>query len=255
MSGTLSRRSLLAGAGYAAAGTLVAQVISAAEASQAASLCMNMIFMNDQKAKLDPERFTRTHVPLLRKVYGDTVERIEFRYAQSPSQGMPPSPILATSHIWITDVQGFVKALGAGAAQITADLDKTAKGSRISQVDRVAVGVGEPIAEVKVGSQVMTTFYPLQEGKDLNKDYFTNTHIPKLLPIYGGSAVRRIEGTLGQDQGTSKATYVATTHIYIRTRSDYEKKATGNMGEMIEDAKKFTTIFPQFAELRVQAIG
>src|SRR5262245_14186835 len=99
MSGIISRRSLLAGAGCAAAGTLVARLVSAAEAQQAAapqaapSLALTMVFMNEAKAKLDSDRYIKSHVPLLRKIYGDSVERIEFRTAQAPGPGMPPSAI------------------------------------------------------------------------------------------------------------------------------------------------------------------
>ncbi len=37
--------------------------------------------------------------------------------------------------------------------------------------------------------------------------------------------MRRVEGVLGQDQGTAKATYVATTHIYVRDRGAYDNTA------------------------------
>jgi hypothetical protein len=168
---------------------------------------------------------------------------------------MPPSPILATSHIWIRNVQGFSKALAGGAAQINEDLEKTSKGSRISQVDRLVASQGDAISEVKVGTQVFTTLYPVQEGKTLNADYFKDTHISKLFTAYGSSAARRIEGYLGMDQGSSKAVYAAATHVYIRNRSDYDGVRTSGMNEAIEDAKKYTTILQQFAELRVQAIG
>lgn len=261
MSGILSRRSLLAGAGYAAAGTWAARIVSIAEAEEAAqpkpaaSLCLTMVFMNEPKSKMDGDRFSKTHLPLLRKIYGDSVERIELRTAQASSPGMPPSPVLATSHVWIRDVGGFSQALRTSSADINADLDKTAKGSRISQVDRVVAALGDPLSEVKVGNQLLSTFYPVQAGKDLNKDYFKDSHIPKLFSLYGSSALRRVEGTLGQDQGTAKATYVATSHLYIRDRSAYDTARTSSMNDMIEDAKKFTTIFPLFAELRVTAVG
>ncbi len=262
MSAILTRRSLLTGASYAAAGAaLAARLVSLAEAEEAVqpqvapALSLNMVFLNDQKAKFDQDRYIKKHLPLLRKIYGTSVERIELRTAQSPSPGMPPSAILATAHFAISDVRAFSQALGAGSKEINEDLDATAKGTRVSQVDRLVASVGEPLSEVKVGAQVMTTLYPAQPGKTLDKDYFVATHVPKLFSIYGGNALRRVEGNLGVDQGASKATYVATTHLYVRDRSAYADSQQQAMGDLIEDAKKYTTIFPLFGELRIQAIG
>src|SRR5262245_3714480 len=122
MSAILTRRSLLAAAGQAAAGTMLATalvpVAGAEEAAQpqaAPSLCLSMVFLNDAKAKFDADRYTRKHLPLLRKIYGNSVERIELRTAQAASPGMPPSPLLATTHVFISDVRGFSQALGAGS--------------------------------------------------------------------------------------------------------------------------------------------
>ncbi|MEJ0100642.1 MAG: hypothetical protein WDO12_13345 [Pseudomonadota bacterium] len=214
-----------------------------------------MIFLNDSKAKLDQDRFIKKHLPLLRRVYGSSVERIELRTAQASSPGMPPSPILATSYVVIKDVQGFSQALAANSKEINDDLDATAKGTRISQVDRLVASVGDSMADVKAGTQVLTTLYPAQPDKTLDRNYFVATHVPKLFSIYGGSALRRVEGTLGVDQGPSKAAYLATTHLYIRDRNAYDNAQRQGMSDMIEDAKKYTTIFPLFGELRVQAVG
>jgi hypothetical protein len=261
MSGILTRRSLLAGAGYAAAfGTLAVRLLSVAEAQQAQpqsalnSLSMTMVFPQVKKAKIDEKRYVEEHLPLLRSVYGDSAERIEFRVGQPARSGMPPTSVLGTSHIWIRDVGGFSKALAANSAAINLNLDEIAKGPRLVQIDRLVATAGEDMSEVKVGNQVMTVFYPQQSGKTLDDKYFASTHIPTLYSLYGSNTARRLTGLVGVDQGGTRAHNQATVHVYIRDRVAYDSSARSVLNNLIDDAKKFTTIIPEFNELRVQAI-
>ncbi|HTQ35574.1 MAG TPA: hypothetical protein VMH77_00945, partial [Steroidobacteraceae bacterium] len=221
----------------------------------APSLCLTMVFQNTAKSRIDADRYASKHLPLLRKIYGDSVERIELRTTQASAPGMPPSPVIATGHVWIKDVRAFSQALQAGSAEINRDLDATAKGPRVSQVDLLVASAGDPLPEVKSGQQVFMTFFPVQEGKTLDKDYFKANHVAKLYSIFGAQALRRVEGTFGQDQGSAKATYVATTNLYIRDRGAYDDAMKQGMNDMIDDIKKFTTITPLFSDMRITAVG
>jgi hypothetical protein len=262
MSGILTRRSLLMGAGYTAAcSAIAARILSLAEAAEAQpkaagpSLSMNMVFPIQPKAKIDEKLYINKHMPLLRTIYGDSVERIEFRTSQSGSAGMPPASLLATTHIWIKDAAAFSKALAANSTAINLDLDAAAKGPRFVQIDRHAASLGEELSEVKVGNQIMTVHFPPEEPAPKWDDkYFTGTHLPKLMASYGQSAVRRVEGVLGMDQSGAKAKYRATVQLYVRERSAFESVVQSGRTDMIDDIKKFTTILPVFNEFRVQAI-
>ncbi len=263
MSGNLTRRSLLASAGYATAyGTLAARLLSIAEAQQAPAkaspvLSLNMVFPSLPKAKVDEKLYINKHMLFLRDAYGDSVDRIEFRTSQSPTPGMPPGSqsLLASAHIRIKDVAKFSKALSEKSTAINIDLDFAAQGPRFVQIDRLGVGLGEDLSEVKVGSQVMMVHYPADPvPAKWNERYFTDTHLPKLMAAYGQSAVRRLEGGLGVDQGGTKAKYKATIQLYVRERTAFEGAVARGRDELLEDLKKFTSIIPEFNELRVQAI-
>src|SRR5690606_1102889 len=109
----LSRRRLLAGAGCAVAGTAAGQMLMAvaqaqesAPAQASSGLCMTMVFLNAAKAKFDQDKYIKKHLPLLRESYGDSVERIELRTSSGSAMGVP-SAVMATSTLWIRDVQGF----------------------------------------------------------------------------------------------------------------------------------------------------
>jgi len=260
MARNLTRRSLLAGAGYATAwGALGARLLSLAEAQEAPAapaqqLALNMIFPNVAKAKIDEKKYIKNHMPMLRRVYGDSVSRIEFRTLVGPPTGVAAASVLATAHIWIKDVKAFSQALATNSQAINLDLNAVAKGPRIVQVDKLIAARGDDISQVEVGTQLLTAFFPLHDGQHLDEDYLVNTHIPKLYSIYGQSVVRRLTATLGVDQG-SKATYKATTTLYMRQRNAYDGVARSAFGEMVDDIKKFTDVpAPEFNELKVLEI-
>ncbi len=262
MARILTRRTLLAGAGYAAGyGALASKILSLAEAADAQpaaaapQLVLNMIFPSVAKAKIDEKKYIKNHMPLLRKVYGDSVSRIEFRTLVGPPAGVSAASVLASAHLWIKDVPAFSQALANNNQAINLDLDGIAKGPRIVQVDRVVTAMGDDISEVAAGTQLLTVFLPVKDGQTLDENYLVKTHIPNLYAYYGQNVVRRLTATLGVDQG-SKATYKATVTLYIRQRNAYDGVARNAFNEMVDDIRKFTTnnLVPEFNELKVLEI-
>ncbi len=279
MNGSITRRSLLSGAGYAVAGTVAGQMLTAVARAQDAAapagssgLCMTMLFMAGARTKFETDKYIKKHLPLLKEVYGDSVERIELRTSAGSAQGVP-SALLATSTLWIRDVAGFSQKLGANAERINKDLDGAAKGNRLVQVDRIALELGDARTDVAQNSHVFSMFYPAASrpmgGRGgpggpggaaaseptFDARYFVEVYLPKLYSLYGASAVRRVEATLGQDQGGQKAAHLGAYHLMIRDRSDYDRKSGSVFSEMTKDSGKFTTIFPMLADMRVNAIA
>ena len=262
MTRMLTRRSLLAGAGYAAGyGALGSHMLSLAEAAEvppaaaAPQLVLNMIFPNAAKAKIDEKKYVKNHMPLLRKAYGDSVSRIEFRTLVGPPAGVSATSLLASAHLWIKDARAFSQALANNNQAINEDLDGIAKGPRIVQVDRLAAAIGDDISEVTAGTQLLSVLFPVKEGQTLDENYLVKTHIPNLNVFYGQTVVRRLTATLGVDQG-SKATYKAAVTLYIRQRNAYDGVERNAFNEMVDDIKKFTTndVVPEFNELKVLEI-
>lgn len=341
----MSRRSLLAGAGYAVAGTSVGQMLAAVARAQdaapaAAGICMTMLFMQGQRAKFNDKDYVKKHLPLLRQVYGDSVERIELRMAAPAAQGIPPS-ILATATLWVSDVAGFSQKLGANAQQINKEIDAISNANRMVQVDRIGLELGEARSAMTEKTQVYSLYYPSNppamgrgmmmgpgmgggrggpggggrggpgggggrsgasgggapggggrggapqagasggapaagapaaEGAGgaapatpaapaappaptLDSRFFIDTYLPKLYSLYGTEAVRRLEATLGQDQGGQKPAHLAAYHVYIKDRGAYDGKTMSVVTELQKDSGQFTTIFPTFADMRLTAVG
>lgn len=271
MRGSISRRSLVAGAGYVMAGSagqMLAAVSRAQDAPPAqtgASLCMSMLFINAAKSKFDSARYVQKHLPLLRELYGDSVERIELRTSAGSAMGVPP-PLLATATLWIRDVQAFSQKLGTHADRINKDLDASARGNRMVQVDRLVLERGEERGAVPSNSHVFSMFFPaatpgaMRPGAapaepTFDARYFTEAYLPRLYSLFGANSVRRLEATLGMDQGDRKAAHLGAYHLYIRDRSEFDSKSGSVFTDMQKDAGKFTTIFPMLADMRLNAIA
>ena len=138
MKSNVSRRSVLAGAGCAVVGSAVGQLLAVARAQEAAQtqqgraggICLSMVFEDGSKVKFDTEKYVKNHLPLLREVYGDSVERIEVLAAPErdpkalihsvPMFAGIPAPRAATT-LWIKDVSAF----GRSSRQMPNVLTKT----------------------------------------------------------------------------------------------------------------------------------
>lgn len=270
---------MLARGGCALAATAAGQMLGAVAGAQeagrgASSLCMTMLFPADAKAKFDTEKYAGRHLPLLREVYGDSIERAELRVAAASATGMPAA-LLAISTLWIRDVPAFGQQLGAHAERINKDLDAVAKGNRLVQVDRIVRELGEARGAIGPGSQSFSMFYPVAsprmrgmrppggpapgEGAPaapaFDAAYFADEYLPKLHALYGPDALQRIEATVGQDQGGQKPAHLAACHLMIRDRKAYEAKSATVFTELQKDAGRLTTIFPMLADMRIHTIA
>lgn len=234
------------------------------------TLCMTMQFTAGAKSRFEADKYVRKHLPLLKDVYGDSVERIELRTSNGSAQGVPPS-ILATSTLWIRDVSGFSQKLAANAERFNKDLDSVARGNRLVQVDRIAWETGEARSDVPRDCDVFSVFYPAAlrpmrampavpaagatPSPSFDSRYYVGTYLPSLYSLYGTGAVRRVEATQGQDQSGQAAAHLAAYHLMIRDRSEFDRRTGSVFSELNKDAGKFTTIFPVLADMRVTAIA
>lgn len=260
----LSRRSLLAGMGSAALygvgmGPLVSMV-DAQEAAQpaagAANICLNMVFMGGRRAKFDAKKYADRHVPLLRRVYGDSVERIELRTVAGMVQGVP-SPLLAAATLWIRDPRAFSEKLQAAHDDITKDLDSISSGDRIAQVEQIIGQIGEARDQLPANSQVISVYYPASATATFDRNYYLDQYLPKQYALYGTGAVRRIEVSYAaRELGNNSPQLLVASHLYIRDRSAYDQASRAAFQELMRDNEKFTNISDMYwVDMRVTAVG
>jgi uncharacterized protein (TIGR02118 family) len=140
---TMSRRDVLAGAGTASGAVVVAGIGAAVapKGSRAAESvvgqeCMTIVYRNAPDARFDFDYYESTHMPLIMRLYGNSISRFELRRGQPGADGTP-SPYIATISIWIADPAAFDRAAAEHQAGIRADVSKFTNAELIAQRDRV----------------------------------------------------------------------------------------------------------------------
>jgi uncharacterized protein (TIGR02118 family) len=142
---THDRRSVLLGAGKAAAAgvatALVAAVANPARAAESTvgQQCMSIVYENGPDIRFDFDYYQSTHMPLIMRLYGKSISRFELRRGLPGADGTPPRYI-ATICIWIADPAAFDAAAAEHQAGIRADVSKFTNAQLIAQRDSV-VGI------------------------------------------------------------------------------------------------------------------
>lgn len=136
-----TRRELLAAAGKAAAvgaaaGAAAVTSTPAAAQGMAGEECMTIVYRYAPDVRFDFEYYESTHMPLIMRLYGDSIRRFELRRGLPGADGAPP-PYIATITIWIADVEAFEAAAAEHQAGIRADVDKFTNAELIAQRDRI----------------------------------------------------------------------------------------------------------------------
>lgn len=268
----LSRRSVLAGAGYVAAGSAVGPLLSVARAQEAAqarvgqpgSICLSMVFDDGSKVKFDTGKYVKEHLPLLREVYGDSVERIEVLAApeRDPKALITMVPMFAgiavpraATTLWIRDVAAFGQKLATNAQRINQHLEALSYGNRLVQTNRVVLELGDARSEIPVETPVVSNYYrqfvaykrnredvpvpPAGSVPPFDARLFAEGYLPRLFSLYGSDAVRRLEATVGMDQGGQKATQIAAYHLYVRDRSALDAQTANVYQQLKEETAQF----------------
>jgi uncharacterized protein (TIGR02118 family) len=133
---TFSRRQMLGT--VCSAGALMAAASRGAEAAESVvgQECMTIVYRNGPDVRFDFDYYESTHMPLIMRLYGDSISRFELRRGQPTADGSPP-PYVATLNIWIADGEAFDRAAAEHQAGIRADVDKFTNAELIAQRDRV----------------------------------------------------------------------------------------------------------------------
>jgi len=265
MTGGLSRRVLLRGIGHAAAfGTLASALPRFAHAADGeAAYSLAMTYQYGKKNKFKADRFRDGHLPLLKKIYGDSVERVELRYAEPPQmkQGpkqvpVPPQFVIAEVGIWIRDVAAFGKLTGEQGGKIVADLKEVTEASPIVQYDKTLAGLGSARAEVAVGNGCQSYYFLDKEGAHFDTKYYVETLAPKIMELYGAQALRRIEVSQGAaGQGGAKPLVLASAHLYFADQNAFFTAGRTALPQLMKEGPNYTDIFPVVSQTTVHAVG
>ena len=265
MTEAFSRRTALRGIGHAAAfGTLAAALPGFVRAADGdATYSLSMTYQYGKKSKFKADRFRDGHLPLLKKIYGDSIERVELRYAEPPQikQGpkqipVPPQFVIAEVGVWIRDVAAFGKLTGEQGGKIVADLKEVTEASPIVQYDKTLAGLGSARADVTVGNGCQSYYFMDKEGARFDTKYYVDTLAPRIMELYGPQALRRIEVCQGAaGQGGTKPLVLAAAHLYYSDQNAFFTAGRTALPQLMKESPNYTDIFPVVSQTTVHAVG
>lgn len=288
--GVISRRSVLRGAGHAAAfGTLAAVLprqLLAQEAGESA-ICLSMVYPNPGNEKFDEAAFTSGYLPLLKRTGGDSIERVELRLPkpraasaaaggssrtgvdvpaptpgnaryngppQTPA-GPPPSRVLATVAVWIRDLQAFQARTATAGTQLGAELVKATTLQPALQYDQVLALLGEERSTIAVDGEVRSIYFPSKADGRFDAQYYGDKIIPMMVSLYGANSIQRIEFALGAKTNGAAPVLVGSAHYYIRDRAAFDAAGLKVSQQLAAEAPRYTNITPMSVDMKVVAIG
>src|SRR6478736_1788897 len=99
----------------------------------------------------------------------------------------------------------------------------------------------------------LSVFYPNEEGKKFDKDYYINTHMPLTIKLQG-DAVKHVEVDFGFSGGMpgSKVPYVAICHFLYNSFEDFQNAFMPHAETLTKDIINYTDIetIIQFSEVK-----
>ena len=137
----VDRRSVLLGAGTAAAAGVVATFGAVTPSTANAEgvvgqECMSIMYPNSPDVHFDFDYYVNKHMPLIMKLYGKSIARFELRRGLPGADGAPP-PFVATITIWIADPKAFDAAAAIHQAGLRADVSKFTNSQLTAQRDKI----------------------------------------------------------------------------------------------------------------------
>lgn len=288
MSRDLSRRSVLAGAGYAAAGTLAGllpgELFAAQPAAPAAprsgqgaapprsaqgaaaarpapapitNICLTMLYPSGPDLKFDADAFRDRHMPVLRKAYGEGLERIELRVPPPVAEGAPPQPVLAAVSMWISDFSKFAAGANANAKDVAASIATITNSRPMAQFDSFVAGLGGDRASVEADSRCLSYFFEAKADAKWDAKAYADTYLRKFMAAYGAEAIRRIEVLKGEQSADgSKPLMLGSVNFYIADTDKFvEASATEGVKAVLAEETTFFSTPPIQTLFMVHSVG
>jgi hypothetical protein len=227
---------------------------AAAESADESSICLSMVY--GREAKFESDRFRDKHLPLLRQVYGDSLERVEMRHAPRPSKDLPPAPIVASVNLWIRDLKAFGAITQQSGPEIVADLAKVTSDKPWVQYDQAIAVLGDARDAIRLGTDCTTFYYPNSETARWDAKQYVEGYLPRLLEAYGKNTLRRIEVCRGSAaQGGGRPGFASAVTFYVRDVDAFMRAGMTAGMKLLPEALKATDIKPVVANLIVRAAG
>jgi uncharacterized protein (TIGR02118 family) len=123
---------LIALGAIATGGASIAQAGSGAHAKR----CITVLYPNRLDVKFDFDYYQSKHIPLIKRLYGRGIAKIELRRGVSTQDGSP-IPYVAVINIWIGSQKAFDDATAKHAQELIADVPNFTNARPVIQIDEI----------------------------------------------------------------------------------------------------------------------
>jgi hypothetical protein len=278
MSRDVSRRALLTGAGYAAAGTLAAMLPGELFAAQPApatprpaqgaaaakpapapitNICLTMLYPSGPDVKFDADGFRDRHIPVLRKAYGAGLGRVELRVPPPAAEGVTPPPVLAAVSMWLSDFTKFAAAANANAKEVAASIATITNSRPMAQFDSVVAGIGGERNAVIANSKCLSYMFEAKADATWDAKSFAEAYLPRFVAACGPEAIRRVEVVKGEAATDgSKPLLLGMVNFYIADPDKFlDTMGTESVKLVVAEEAKYFSVKPIQAMFTVHSIG
>jgi hypothetical protein len=228
-------------------------------------VCLTMYYMLGDGASFDRLQFRQKQMPLLRSLYGDSLDRIELRTAPrgprvdpraSVKIETPQLPILAMVSLWVRSLESYAAATQRVGDQIAQGMKGITDAKVAVQWEQLIAEDGEARASVVQGTQCNTTLYPSRADGTWDAKHYTETYLPMVKEAYGPDVLRRIEVCKGISVlGGGTPVFVSAVHMYLKDPQYFMSKGMQAGQRLMPEVEKFTNIVPVTGTYDVYAVG
>jgi len=118
------------------AGLVLISLVAAAAGASTAKRCITVLYPNSPGVHFDFEYYKSHHIPLIKRLYGRGVAKLELRRGIASQDGSPPTYV-AVVNIWIGSQKVFDEATAQHAKDLIADVPNFTNGHPVIQTDEI----------------------------------------------------------------------------------------------------------------------
>ena len=98
--------------------------------------CITVLYPNQPEVKFDFDYYRLKHIPLIKRLYGRGIAKIELRRGIATQDGSP-IPYIAVVNIWIGSQKVFDEASAAHTKELIADVPNFTNARPVIQTDEI----------------------------------------------------------------------------------------------------------------------
>jgi uncharacterized protein (TIGR02118 family) len=224
--------------------------------TQESSHCVTILYPAGAGLTFNADYYRDHHLPLIMRLYGDSIARFELRTVDPTPAGAPAPAYAAAINIWIRDFDAFQQHNETHGPALIADVANFTNTMPTIQFDRVQGEDGTDRGAMQLGDTCLTILYPNGASVRWDVDYYRRAHMPLIMRLYGAAAIKRFELRRGESGApTGAPPYIGCVNIYINDHQAFGAAGVAHGQTLIDDVPAFSSVMPTAFATTIHGIG